>query len=243
MAEDLNEYRLAVENIKARLKEMKITYAELADGIGMSESGVKKIFTGSDGSFQRLAQICKYAGISLSEILDSESRAEGVFSAEQQSAFLKEPEIFQLYWLLAYERRSLIDVENFLRLTKADSARQLQRLEQLGLLKVLAGQRLRLPSVEALQLNGDGPFMRKILQDWSQRFIAKMAKPSISPNEFFSLRYLRMRSETYDALIKAQKELETDFLKRAAREMKSGVTDLQHVRWLSAMDDESFVQD
>jgi transcriptional regulator with XRE-family HTH domain len=242
MADDLNEYRLAVENLKARLREKDITYAELADGIGMSESGVKKIFTGSDGSFQRLAQICKYAGIALAELFH-EQKAEATFTPEQQNVFLKEPELFQFYWMIAFERRTIADSEKFFRMTRADGQRQLKRLEDLGLLKVLPGERLRLPSTKAINWSGDGPFLRKIYQDWSQKFVARTAKPEAGLSELFILRYFRMLPETYFEFLEAQRALESEFTRRAAEEMSGEDPRLQHVRWLAAVDDQSFVED
>jgi len=243
MATDQSEYRLAVDNLKVRLKERQITYAELAEGIGMSESGVKKIFTGSDGSFQRLAQICKYAGISLAEIVQSHKTVEVGFTEAQQAAFLREPGLFQFYWVLAYERRPLAEAEKFFRFTKADSFRQLRQLDQLGLIKLLPGDRVRLPSVKAIRWSGDGPFMRKIYQDWSQKFVAKMAKPVTDPDELFIVRYFKMLPKTYNDFLQAQRALETEFVRRAIQEMRSEDASLKNVRWLAAVDDESFVQD
>ncbi len=243
MATDQSEYRLAVENLKARLKERQITYAELAEGIGMSESGVKKIFTGSDGSFQRLAQICKYAGVSLAEIVQSTKTIDVGFTDAQQTAFLREPALFQFYWMLAYEREALENTEKFFRLTKADSFRQLRQLDLLGLIKLLPGDRIRLPSVKAIRWSGDGPFMRKIYQDWSQRLVAKMAKPVTDPHELFIVRYFKMLPKTYNDFLQAQRALETEFVRRAIQEMRTGDSQLEHVRWLVAADQQSFLGD
>jgi transcriptional regulator with XRE-family HTH domain len=242
MADDLNEYRLAVENLKARLREKDITYAELADGIGMSESGVKKIFTGSDGSFQRLAQICRYAGVTLGELFQDRA-GEATFTPEQQDAFLKEPELFQFYWMIAFERRTVGESEKFFRITRADGQRQLKRLQELGLLKLLPGDRLRLPQANAIHWSGDGPFLRKIYQDWSQKFVARTAKPESDLAELFILRYFRMLPETYFEFLEAQRALESEFTRRATEEMRGEDPRLQHVRWLAAVDDQSFVED
>ncbi len=67
---ELNEYRAAIDILKRTLKERGLTYRQLGKGIGLSESGVKKIFLARDGSFQRLAEICRYVGLSLSEIVE-----------------------------------------------------------------------------------------------------------------------------------------------------------------------------
>ena len=82
-----NEYRGAVTALKTILKERKITYRELGEGIGLTESGVKKAFAARDGSFQRLIEICRFVGVSIVEILDKESIKSVSYSLDQQKAF------------------------------------------------------------------------------------------------------------------------------------------------------------
>jgi transcriptional regulator with XRE-family HTH domain len=102
-----NEYRAATEILKRELKKRGLTYQHLAAEIGLSESGIKKILAGYDGSFQRLAQICKVAGLAMADLFSDQETVDVDFSVEQQKAFLKEPRLFDFYWLLVYERRPL----------------------------------------------------------------------------------------------------------------------------------------
>lgn len=55
--------------LKQALRKKKLTYAALADRLGMSESGIKKIMSGHDVSLQRLAEICEQAGIDPVDLL------------------------------------------------------------------------------------------------------------------------------------------------------------------------------
>lgn len=236
-----NEYRAAIEKLKRVLKQNGLTYRELARGIGLSESGIKKIFLAQDGSFQRLAQICRYIGLSLSELVEDKRTLSVGFTEQQQKEFLREPALFRFYWLLVYERRALSSLQELLKIGRAESFRLARRLDTLGLIQLLPGDRLRLPSVKAVRWVGDGDFLRAIYRDWSRSLVNKLAKPSVQEGEFFLLRYLQMTPKTYADFAAALRALEEEFVRRSIQEMRAQARGLEHVRWLVAADNLSFV--
>ena len=236
-----NEYRTAIENLKRSLKQHHITYKDLAEGIGLSESGVKKIFAAEDGSFQRLAQISKYMGIAMAELFQ-EAPSIGVdFSSKQQAEFLKDPTLFYVFWLLVYERQSLEDTKKQLKLSATEAFKKLRTLDLLGLIELLPDNRLRVPAIQAIHWTGDGEFYRKIYREWSQNLVATVAKPKPGPDELFIVRYLQMSTKTYTDFINAQKNLEEEFIRRSLHEMRSKPPGLCHVRMVVAADKRSFV--
>lgn len=236
-----NEYRTAIENLKAVLKQKKINYKELAQGLKLSESGIKKILGAQDGSFQRLIQICRFVGISLSELLEDGKTLDVGFTPRQQTEFLKEPLLFQVYWLLVYERRSMTEVQEELRLNKTEAFRLARRLDVLSLITLLPGDRMRLPSVRAVRWTGDGEFIRKTYRDWSRRLVEDVAKPVSDAGELFIIRYFQMTTKTHGEFIAAIKALETEFVRRAIHEMRTRPPGLEHVRWITGVDMRSFV--
>lgn len=236
-----NEYRAATERLKQALKQRRITYHELAKGIGLSESGVKKIFSAQDGSFQRLAQICRYVGISLSELIEDRRTLSVGFTVTQQNEFLKNATLFQYYWLLVYERLPQKASANSLHLSKAEAFRLARKLDTLDLIKLLPGGRMRLPSIKAVRWVGDSEFLRNLYRNWSRSLLEKLAKPETKDGEFFLLRYLQMTPKTFAEFIAAQRSLEEEFVRRAIQEMRVKSPGLEHVRWLIAVDNRSFV--
>ena len=237
-----NEYNVAINHLKLRLKEKKISYSELAKGIGLSESGIKKIFAAGDTSFLRLVQICTYAGLSLAEIVDDRRQADVIFSERQQEQFLNEPILFQFYWMLVYERRSLQAVQKELRLNKVDAFKIARKLDQLDLIKLLPGDRINIPSVRAVRWVGQGKFLSKLYREWSYKLIDNVAKPVPLPEELFIIRYQQMTKKTYSEFMAAQKALEDEFVRRSIQEMQNQGSDLRHVRWIVAADNKSFVE-
>jgi len=236
----MTEYQVAMSSIKESLRRRKLTYRELAIQLKLSESGVKKILTAEDGSFQRVVEICAVLGISITELLAGKNEAirEVSYSEAQQEYFLRNPLAFSFYWLLVYERRGVSDAQSISGVTERDRFSVLRKLDQMQLLELLPGDRIRVPSVEQIRWVGGGPLISKIYREWSQQLLRDVARPEAEveererANQLFLIRYFKMT---------ALKDIETEFVRRATSEMRTEAPDLMHVRWLSAVDNRSFV--
>lgn len=241
-SKELNEYRSAIHSLKRILKERKITYRQLGEGIGLTESGVKKIFSAKDGSFQRLVEICRFIGVSLVEIIDDGDIKSVSYSTQQQTSFLNEPELFFLYWCLVYERRSFDTAKKFLKLSDKRAFQLARKLDSLKLIKLLPQNKIQVPSIKAIRWKNDGEFTKQIYKSWAQSLVHSVAKPNGAENEFFLLRYLQMRKSTYKEFMAALETLEGEFVRRSIYEMRTSPSNLEHVRWLVASDNQSFIK-
>ncbi len=239
------EYSLAVGSLKVALKRQGLTYQDLARRIGLSESGVKKIFSARDGSFQRIAQICKELGLTMSEVLAGEEESMRAFSysLEQQEYMIAHPSALKLYWALVYERQSLEDTLKFMGLSAKTAFPFLRKLDQLKLLELLPGDKVRVPAIQQIRWVGDGPLIRKLYQEWGARFLRSVATPEQRPNEQFIIRYFRASSQTTVELMAALRDLEKEFVRRAIRDMRTEDPSLVHLRWMSAVDNKSYLEE
>lgn len=245
MSRSRNAYQLAIHTLKLALKQQGLTYKDLAKRIHLSESGVKKIFSASDGSFQRIAQISGELGFSMSELLSghSENIFDLSYSELQQEYLVNEPRALRLFWALVYERRSIAEAQALAGLSAKELFPILRRLDQLRFLELLPGDRIRVPAVRQIRWVGSGPLVRKIYQEWSAKFLSSVASPEAQPGELFLLRYFRSSRKTVEDLIAALREIEVEFVGRAIREMRTESADLVHLRWMSAVDQKSFLAD
>lgn len=92
-------YAHVMQTLKRTLRARGWTYARLGEAIGLSESGIKKIFAADDGSFQRVVRICAVLGLSLDELLQlAEADPEPWrLTDEQERYFAREP---RCWWFL-----------------------------------------------------------------------------------------------------------------------------------------------
>ena len=237
----LNEYQVVIRNIKKLLKEQKISYKDLAKQLGMSESGIKKIFVSKDGSFLRMKQLCDSVGVSVYEMLQDTKSLDVTFSKRQQDEFLKDFVLFRVYWMLVYERGSIVEVQKKLSLSYKDMFKLMRKLDDLKLLKLLPNDRLQLPPIQAVHWIGQGDFINKIYKEWSRNLLESVSKPNARQDEAFVLRYLPMTPNTFKEFQLAILNLEEEFIRRSIHEMRTKSTFLRHVRWMVVADNKSFI--
>ena len=242
MARARTEYQVATDALKLALKRQKLTYRDLAKRLALSESGVKKILSADDGSFQRLAQISRELGLSMRELLEGEDSVLDItYTDKQQDYLLKHSRAFYLYWVLVYEREPLERARKALGLSEREAFSLLRRLDQLELLELLAGGRVRVPPVRPVRWVGGGPLVTKLYREWAAKFISAVASPERKPGEAFAIRYFRASRRTREELIEALRDLESEFARRAIRDMRTEAPELEHLRWVAAVDARSFL--
>lgn len=238
---ELTEYQIVIGNLKRLFKEQKISYKNLADQVNLSESGIKKIFSAKDGSFQRLHQFCQAAGVSIFEMLQDSKSVDVTFSKKHQDEFAEDFNLFKVYWMLVYERASAESVQQKLNLSYKEYFRRIRKLDTLKLIQLLPNDRLQLPSIKAVRWVGQGDFVNTLYKSWAKEFFDSVAKPNSRANESFILRYLQMTQNTYKEFRLALVNLEEEFIRRSIHEMRTKGADVHHVRWMVLADDRSFI--
>ncbi len=237
---------IRVQNqIKSLLKAKGVSYRDLAKHLGLSESGVKKIMRGTDVSMHRLSQICKVLQISLVDFMQSleHRRYENTqYTLEQQNHFLREPELFYFYWKLVFERCSLDAIMSELGVSSENINQMLLKLDKLNLIELGPGRKLGLPRLKAIRSFGDGKLIQKVYREWSYQLINKISPPDRHDKGFFLFRGLKMREESFQALVQALRDVEEEFINRGIREMKLFPNhELKPISWVAALLPESFV--
>lgn len=230
--------------IKQKIKSQGLTYGGLAARLQMSESGVKKIFTGKDISVLRLNSICQAIGLRLSDLIQSIESKEAVevrFTPEQEAFFLKNMAHFSFYWKLVYERKSVDEIAKECHLNMKVINGYLKKLDSLDLIKITSSGALRLPTVRNVYWVGKSALVEKIYQNFAREMMMDLARPDLESDELFVLRYFKVRPSTFNDLKAALKKLEEEFLTRTVREMRMNTKGLKDVRWISALDTKSFV--
>ena len=82
------------------LKARRITYAELAARLGVSEQTIKRVFNGDDCPMSRLTAICEAAGVNFFEVAQlAADKPEVTFelSLEQEEALAAEPPLHTFF--------------------------------------------------------------------------------------------------------------------------------------------------
>ena len=234
-----------VSTLKKVLKVKKITYKSLADELGMSESGVKKLLTSKDISLTRVEQITRIIGLSLADLFQiaSEEDVKNVkLSPKQESALFENNMLFRVYWFLAVEEKTLDAIKKSEKLTADQLQRNLMKLENLDLIKI--GKNNRVASVHKglFRWASDGPLVKKLNNEWSENTLRKVLSGKNSNNQLHRLSYLRLSDKSKTAFYDRLNELVNEFARLSQREKtRYADRDLTSISSLIAIADSGFI--
>ena len=151
-----------VEALKKLLKSRGVTYRALASRLDLSEPSVKRLFSERTFSLQRLEQVCELLEI---DFFDLAKLARGAASAvnemtiEQEEILAADPKLLGVFYLVFNDWQP-DDIHERYVLTRAELVRLSLRLEKLGLVEVMPGDKVKLRVPKSLRLRREGPIRR-----------------------------------------------------------------------------------
>jgi transcriptional regulator with XRE-family HTH domain len=166
-----------IDTLKRELKAQGVTYAAVAKALGMSEASVKRMFSRKDFTLKRLDQVLEFAGLEFADLarsLDRRDRLVSQLTPQSEKAIVADKRLV----LVALRVLHQWPVEKIIRtysMSEAECVRHLVRLDRLGIIRLLPGNRYRLLLSRTFSWIPDGPF---------QEFFKAQAQ-----NEYFRSRF------------------------------------------------------
>ena len=166
----MTESERLVATLKRLLKRQGITYRRVAEGLGLSEPTVKRLFSKGSFTLERLAQVASLLGMSVAEIAQQADQAPSsvrTLSEAQEGELVAEPGLL-LVAACALNGWTPAEIAATYRFTKAECLRRLLKLDRLGLITLLPGDRIRLNVARDFDWRPGGPiqgFFRKQEKD------------------------------------------------------------------------------
>lgn len=168
-----------VSTLKMALKTQGKTYADVAKALKLSEASVKRCFSQGSFTLERLEEVCDFAGLEISDLVELAAENKPPFTSltpEQEEALLQDPKLL-LITFLALSHWQFEDIVKSYQLTEHEAIQLLSRLDRLGMIDLLPGNRIRLLTARNFSWRKDGPmqqfFEREVLRDFlASRFNA-----------------------------------------------------------------------
>jgi transcriptional regulator with XRE-family HTH domain len=151
-----------VEALKKLLKARGVTYRTLAAGLGLSEPSIKRLFAERTFTLQRLEQVCQFLEM---DFFDLAKLARGAASTidemtiEQEQILAGDSKLLGVFYLVFNDWQPDDIYERYV-LTRAELVKLTLRLEKLGLVEVMPGDKVKLRVPKSLRLRRDGPIRR-----------------------------------------------------------------------------------
>ena len=151
-----------VDALKRLLKGKGMTYAMLAQGLGISEASVKRMFSRRDFTLQRLEDVCRIAGVDLAELAraaGAETTGAARLTVEQEEEIVSDPTLL-LVALCAIGNWTVEQIIKTYNLTLAECIGCLTRLDRRRIIELQPGNRIRPLISRTSSWLPDGPIQR-----------------------------------------------------------------------------------
>lgn len=162
-----------IDTLKRLLREAGITYAVVADRLGLSEASIKRGFSSRSFTLARVVAICDLLEMPLAEVAQQASAQPvlGQLSLQQEQALVVEPKLLLVFFLLLNDYTAGMICDEY-QLTKLATQQLLYRLDQMGLISLLPNNRVQLRVSRQLSWQPGGPvqalFDRQVKNEFLQ---------------------------------------------------------------------------
>ncbi|HET9668893.1 MAG TPA: helix-turn-helix transcriptional regulator [Casimicrobiaceae bacterium] len=163
-----------VDALKKLLKTRGLTYAAVAQRIGLSEASMKRLFAEETFSLLRLGQLCDVLEIDffdLAKLARGRSEVVREMSEAQEAALAADAKLLGVFYLLLSDW-SAADILAGYVIEPPELTRLLVRLDRLALIELLPGDRIRLKVPKHVRLRFGGPIQRRHGKRVLDEFIA-----------------------------------------------------------------------
>jgi len=161
----MSELPTLITTLKRLLKAHGLTYRDVAAGLGLSETSVKRLFSSERFTVERLERLSGLLGYTLSELMAEVGGQVDRLHAlthEQEGQLVRDDKLMLLA-VCAFNHWNVDDIVAAYRLTRAECLKRLLVLDRMGLIALLPGDRIRLKVAWDFDWLPDGPIHRHFI--------------------------------------------------------------------------------
>jgi transcriptional regulator with XRE-family HTH domain len=148
--------------LKAELKAAGVTYAELADHLGMAESSVKRMFSQGDMPLSRIDEVLRVLHLDFAELARRVADTQPLrleLSVEQEQAVVADRKLL-LVAICCLSQWTFDQIVGTYELSEAEAIQRLSQLDRLGIIELKPLNRYKLLVAKTLRWRPQGPVMR-----------------------------------------------------------------------------------
>jgi transcriptional regulator with XRE-family HTH domain len=150
-----------ISSLRAELKAAGLTYADLADALGTSESTVKRMFSKGDMTLSRVDEILKVLSLDFADLARRMAQAEPemIELSDAQEKVLVADRKLMMIALSCQSEWSFEQMMDFFVFSRAELVGFMTKLDKLGLIELRANNRYTLKLAKGFRWRPHGPVM------------------------------------------------------------------------------------
>ncbi|MDF3031256.1 MAG: protein containing domain [Moraxellaceae bacterium] len=151
-----------LETLKQEMRRQGRTYRQAASALGLSEASMKRLFSEQSFSLERLDALCQWLGMETSDLVqlvEKNRQHVSQLTETQESELVSDLKLL----LMAHSLLSHWTFEEVIasfRISKTEGIRLLARLDRMGIIEMLPGNRVRLLISRNFHWLPNGPIQR-----------------------------------------------------------------------------------
>jgi DNA-binding Xre family transcriptional regulator len=160
--------------MKRLMRSQGRTYAQAARILELSEASMKRLFSRSELSLERIEALCDWLGVEISDVVALSSEVMPVLTQldeRQEAELLRDPALL-LTAFLTLNRWTEAEILEIFRFKKIELMQRLRRLERLGLIELMPFDRIKIRAARNFSWRKDGPIQKYFAEKVLPEFLA-----------------------------------------------------------------------
>lgn len=170
----MNDAERLIAALKRQLKKQGITYRQVASSLGVSEPSVKRMFSRGTFTLDRLVQIAGLLEMSLAEvahIAENDQPRLRTLSEAQEKELVADPSLV-LVAACVLNNLTPAEICAIYSFSPAECLKRLLKLDRIGLITLMPGDRVRLNVARDFDWRHEGPIQRFFRKAQHDDFLA-----------------------------------------------------------------------
>lgn len=162
----MSESKRMVETLKQQLRSRKVSYAQVAEALDLSEPSIKRCFAKCSFTLDRLEAICALIEISVADLARlSEEKPHPIsrLTLEQEKLLTSDAKLL-LVTFLVLNYWELEEIHAYYQLDHREIEAKLLQLDRLGMIALMPGNRVKLLTSRHFSWHPKGPVRRYVEQ-------------------------------------------------------------------------------
>lgn len=207
------------ELLKSVLKARRMTYAALAELLGLSEPTIKRIFAERDCKLSRMNEICAALGLTLDDLVAEANRVDvrsTQLTDRQEAQLAEDRPAFNLFVLLL-DGMTIDAIQEQYQLEKQRIFKLGMTLEKVGLAEVMPGNRIRLTVQSPVEFRRDGP-LHQVLVNLNMAFLRSTYLAQDTEHSAYLTQTRRMTQKTAHHILARLRDVQIELSNLARRD-------------------------
>ena len=176
----MSQTRPLVDTLKLELRKQRITYKQVSEILGLSETSVKRLFSEAAFSIKRLDKVCELLHLDISDLvhlMEKNIELTTELTRDQEADLVSDVKLL-LVTLLLMNKLQFAEILAIYDISETEGIRLLARLDRMKIIELQPGNRVKLMISQNFKWIPEGPIQQYFENKVQREFLgSSFSKP------------------------------------------------------------------